>query len=38
MKRANRILRFIYAFYCINLIYNSNQLQGILKSYELNDF
>lgn len=38
MKRANRILRFIYAFFFINLIYNSNKFQCFLKSYELNNF
>lgn len=38
MKSANRILRFIYAFFFINLIYNSNKFQCILKSYKLNNF
>lgn len=38
MKSLNRILRFIYAFFWINLIYNSNKFQCFLKSYELNNF
>lgn len=38
MKLVNRILRFIYAFFFINLIYNSNKFQCILKSYELSDY
>lgn len=35
MKRLNRILRFIYAFFCINFIYNNNTFQYILKRHEL---
>lgn len=38
MKRANRILRFIYAFFLINFIYNSNKFQGIIERYKLNNF
>lgn len=37
MKRANRILRFIYAFFLINFIYNINKFQCILKSHEWSD-
>lgn len=37
MKRANRILRFIYAFICINALYNSDKFQRIIENYKLND-
>lgn len=37
MKCLNRILRFIYAIFCINFIYNNKIFQYILKKHEFSD-
>ena len=37
MKLVNRILRFIYAFICINILYNTDKFQSIIENYEVND-